>query len=97
MYVKNKIYTLSSSKCYSLTISRNGAANDPDDTKLDLDLNASGDTRSLSKMGKIESARASWRKKEQSKLEQSWMSLDLFDRSQRGRLSLDFQGKFIEQ
>ena len=60
---------------------------------LALDLRSSDDTGlSLSKMKKIESARSAWRQKEQSKLEESWMSLDMFERHQRGRLSMDLQG-----
>ncbi len=47
---------------------------------------------SVSRMQRIESARAAWRNRDQSRLEESWMSLDLFDRLQRGRLSVDLQG-----
>ena len=49
----------------------------------------------MTPMKQIESARAQWRKEEQSHLEESWTSLNMFDRSQRGRISLDFQSKYI--
>lgn len=52
------------------------------------DLEPSG----MTPMERIESARAEWRKKQQFNLEESWTSLNLFDRSQKGRISLDLQG-----
>ena len=67
------------------------------DDDLALELKSSSDD--ISKMKRIESARATWRLKEQNKLEESWMSLDMFERHQRGRLSVDLQGelgKFVD-
>lgn len=61
-----------------------------------LQLKTTDETgESLSKMKKIESARSAWRSNEQNKLEESWMSLDLFERHQQGRLSIDMQGQFL--
>ena len=50
-----------------------------------------GEDGSLTPMQQIESARSQWRKKEELKLEESWTSLNLFDRSQKGRISLDLE------
>ena len=44
-------------------------------------------------MQQIETARKQWRKKEEEKLEESWGSLKQFNRSQKGRLSIDFGGE----
>ena len=49
----------------------------------------------MTPMRQIETARAQWRKQEQSNLEESWTSLNKFDRSQRGRISLDLESKSI--
>ena len=49
----------------------------------------------MTPMRQIETARAQWRKHEQSNLEESWTSLNMFDRSQRGRISLDLESKNI--
>ena len=48
----------------------------------------------MTPMKQIESARAQWRKQEQSHLEESWTSLNMFDRSQRGRISLDLESMY---
>lgn len=47
----------------------------------------------LTPMKQIESARALWRQKEEFKLEESWTSLNLFERSHKGRLSIDNESK----
>ncbi len=44
-------------------------------------------------MQQIESARSEWRKQQQLHLEESWTSLNLFDRSQKGRISMDLQSE----
>lgn len=49
--------------------------------------------RALTPMKQIESARAQWRKKEELRLEESWTSLNLFDRSQKGRISMDLESE----
>lgn len=46
------------------------------------------------RMRQIESARAQWRQKEQLRLEESWTSLNLFERSHKGRLSIDMEGVY---
>jgi hypothetical protein len=46
----------------------------------------------MTPLERIESARAQWRHKREYNLEESWTSLNLFDRSQKGRISLDLQG-----
>ena len=43
-------------------------------------------------MKQIESARSKWRKQADASLEESWSSLNLFDRSHRGRISTDMEG-----
>ena len=54
---------------------------------------AKGD-RDKKNMNRIESARSQWRRQEQQKLEESWGSLKEFNRSQKGRLSIDLGGEF---
>ena len=49
-------------------------------------------TENLTPMQQIESARNKWRKKETFNLEESWTSLNLFDRLQKGRISMDLEG-----
>ena len=61
------------------------AANSEDEEPLQ-------DGPSSSRMKQIESARAQWRQKEQMRLEESWTSLSLFERSHKGRLSMDMEG-----
>lgn len=48
--------------------------------------------RPVSRMKQIESTRALRRKRQEFSLEESWTSLDLFNRCQRGRISFDIQG-----
>ena len=45
------------------------------------------------RMKQIESARAQWRKQQQNQLEESWTSLNVFDKSHKGRLSMDMEGE----
>ncbi|KAI0234957.1 hypothetical protein LSAT2_014682 [Lamellibrachia satsuma] len=75
-----------------------------DEDKLYRQLASSGglddvddEKRHMTPMKQIESARAQWRKEEQSHLEESWTSLNMFDRSQRGRISLDFQKDILDE
>ena len=46
-------------------------------------------------MQQIASARSEWREKQELKLEESWTSLDIFDRHQRGRISVDLESNFV--
>ena len=57
---------------------------------LDLDMK---DEKPVTPMQQIESARNQWRKAEEFKLEESWTNLNLFDRSQKGRISLDLESE----
>jgi hypothetical protein len=51
--------------------------------------------RPLSRMKQIESTRALRRKRQEFSLEESWTSLDLFNRCQKGRISFDIQGLYL--
>ncbi|ELU03431.1 hypothetical protein CAPTEDRAFT_135076 [Capitella teleta] len=51
----------------------------------------------MTPLERIESARSQWRKKQEYNLEESWTSLNLFDRSQKGRISLDLQGDILDE
>ncbi|CAH1795086.1 unnamed protein product [Owenia fusiformis] len=50
-----------------------------------------------SQMKRIENSRNKWRKEEELKLEESWSSLNLFNKSQRGRICLDMQGDVMDE
>ena len=50
--------------------------------------------RQMTPMKQIEMARQQWRHLEERNLEKSWTSLDLFDRSQKGRISIDLESKY---
>jgi len=39
--------------------------------------------------------RAKWNLKPEQNLEESWLSLSLFNRFQKGRLSVDLEGTFV--
>ena len=53
------------------------------------------DVDAVPRMKKIESARATWRKQEQNRLEESWSSLNVFERSHKGRLSVDMESEYL--
>lgn len=48
-------------------------------------------------MERIQKNRARWRDNQQRKLEESWGSLNLFNHSHRGRLSIDMTGQHTKQ
>lgn len=48
-------------------------------------------------MKQIEANRAQWRKKEEMQLEESWTSLNLFNRSQKGRLSIEIEDDALDE
>ena len=56
------------------------------------------DTDSVPPMVQIESARSARTKNrelQERRLEESWLSLNLFEKSQKGRLSIDMESKLI--
>ncbi|XP_064624370.1 katanin-interacting protein-like isoform X2 [Lineus longissimus] len=53
-------------------------------------------SRCDSPMTRIETARQKWRKQHSLSLEESWTSLNLFDKNQRGRISIDMQGDALD-
>lgn len=48
---------------------------------------------SATPMKKIQQNRAKWRDSQKKNLEESWGSLNMFDRHQKGRISMDLDGK----
>ena len=51
----------------------------------------------MSRMQQIESARKQWRKKEEMKLEESWSSLNIFNKLHKGRISLDVEDDILDE
>jgi hypothetical protein len=46
-------------------------------------------------MQKIKENRSKWRENQKKNLEESWGSLNMFDRQQKGRISMDLDGKLM--
>ena len=51
----------------------------------------------MSRMQQIESSRKQWRQKEEKKLEESWSSLNIFNKLHKGRISLDVEDDILDE